>query len=218
MNVLEKMYKKINSKEGSISLTVILVGGALFIAGLFFAVEMPIHLIYSNQMVDTVNNAAASAVTNLDEDLLRQGIIKVNEEEARESAYRIFRNVYSLEDNSLEPIDPIVYNRPTGNGSETVQEVKPNLLAGAPDVQVLFVDKPRFAGDEWVQTVTLPNEEEIQIRETSVIVFATLKYKPQIRSKSVRSSSDNGLELTRYAVSEVKFQENEPWLVDPVSP
>ena len=84
-------------KKGAIGLTVVVFGAMFLIAGYFFMVVMPLKLIQMNKMTSTLDNATASAVTLIDEDLVRtQGKVEIRATEAEEAVYAIIAEAYDL--------------------------------------------------------------------------------------------------------------------------
>lgn len=190
-SVRANLNKK-RGKRGSISYPILLISGAIFLGGLFFMVDMPLKLILSNEMVDTVNNATASAVTYIDENQVSRGTLAIKEEEAKKAIYETFEEAYDLK---------LIQNE-SGTSFELTDASK---LAKAPiigeDLIVYITQKNREASDTWEAVVTMPNGEEVVMKETSVVVYANLSF------KSLTRKADEGMQLARVAANEVRFPE-----------
>ena len=174
-------------KKGAIGLTVVVFGAMFLIAGYFFMVVMPLKLIQMNKMTSTLDNATASAVTLIDEDLVRtQGKVEIRATEAEEAVYAIIAEAYDL---TL-----------IGHGVK----FKPNQkseLAELPYVQVKVVNVNEAAGEVKVVTMTEADgtKDNVTVDASSVIVHVNIKFKPTILV------FDKGMELSRTAVSEVRI-------------
>lgn len=174
-------------KRGAIGLTAVVFGAMFLIAGYFFMVVMPLKLIQMNKMTSTLDNATASAVTLIDEDLVRtEGKVEIRTTDAEQAVYAIIAEAYDLDliGNSLK--------------------FKPNQkseLAELPYVQVKVVNVNETAGEVKVVTMTEADgtKDNVTIDASSVIVHVDIKFKPTILV------FDKGMELTRTAVSEVRI-------------
>lgn len=198
--LLKGALSRIKNKEGSITLPTLMIAGAVFLAGMFFMVEMPLKLIMANEMVDTVNNAASSGVTQIAEERIRYGELRIDEVRAEEAVYDVFKRTYNL-DHNLNPIEP-----------ETEDGVA-NKLSSVNEIDVQVANKPLYASDTWTHTFKVPQTEEeikaghkeieITVKESSVFVYANMTFKRPIRA------GDSRLTLQRYAISEVSFPDYE---------
>lgn len=174
-------------KKGAIGLTVVVFGAMFLIAGYFFMVVMPLKLIQMNKMTSTLDNATASAVTLIDEDLVRtQGKVEIRATEAEQAVYAIIAEAYDLDS--------------VGNSLK----FKPNQkseLAELPYVQVKVVNVNETAGEVKVVTMTEADgtKDNVTVDASSVIVHVNIKFKPTILV------FDKGMELSRTAVSEVRI-------------
>lgn len=200
MKRFKRKFSQLRESKGAITFPVLLISGAIFLAGLFFMVEMPLKLIMANQMVDTVNNAAASGVTQIVEAEVKHGRLHVDPNKATEAVHEVFMRTYNLDEN-LEPIG------------------EDNILAKKPKITVQVVNKPHHASDVWRGIFEVPLTAEdvikakankktpqpikLQVKETSVFVLADITFKRPIRAV------DKELDLQRHAISEVKFPEYE---------
>lgn len=204
---LKGALTRLRKKEGSITLPALIIAGAIFVAGLFFMVEMPLKLIMANEMVDTVNNAAASGVTKIAEERIRYGELKIDESRAREAVHDVLKRTYNL-DHNLNPLD---------------QEGRENKVSSINMVDVQVVSKPLGASDTWFEIFTIPQTEEqiaeakkkavregkkyepptVKVKDSSVFVYVDMTFKRPIRA------GDDQLSLQRYAISEVSFPDYE---------
>lgn len=194
---LKNAWTRLRKKDGSITLPALMLAGAIFLAGMFFMVEMPLKLIMANQMVDTVNNAAASGVTQIAEDRIRYGELHIDENRAEEAVYDVFKRTYNL-DHNLNPLD---------------REGGSNKLSKVNSIDVQVVNKPLHASETWRGKFIVPQTEEeirkgedpieITVKESSVFVYADITFKRPIRA------GDDQLSLQRHAISEVSFPDYE---------
>lgn len=192
MRRLKRVWTHLKRKRGAITFPVILGAGAMFLGGLFFMADMPLKLILSNEMVDTTHNAAASAITQIVEEEVKYGRLIVDDDRARQAAYEVFARTYNLD---------ITPNGLKRKGDSDESSSNKNVLSKDPHVDVIVINKPLHGGNGWAQEVELPNEEKtkIVVRETSVIVYVDMEFNTLIRRY------DDGMKLTRFAVSEVSF-------------
>jgi len=139
-----RFYK---DQQGFVSIFMILWMTVLLPMLLFVGLDLT-QFIYENTRTKTViDNASASAVTRLNEDVIREGILKIDEAKATEVAERIIREGLHLDEN-LEPLE----------GSPLVS--KPTI-----DVQVVNV---RNKNGYPVDTPT----GDVMVYEPSVVIYA----------------------------------------------
>lgn len=176
-----------NKKKGAIGLTVVVFGALFLIAGYFFMVVMPLKLIQMNKMTSTLDNATASAVTLIDEDLIRtDGKVEILTDEATHAVYAIIAEAYDLE----------------LNGNDL--KFKPNQkseFSELPYVQIKVVNVNEQAGEVKVVTMTESDgtTDNVTVDASSIIVHVDMKFKPTILA------FDKGMELSRTAASEVRL-------------
>lgn len=212
------------SKRGALTLPAVLIGGAMFIAGLFFMVDMPLKLIITNELVDTVTNSASAGVTNINEDLVRYGDLIINENKAKDAALNMFKSTYNLDD-TLKPnedgesesrlhevknLSVQVYNKGANfvhvynMGTEATVPYKQvfDTVNVSKDGKVLEEGSELEGGSTPKYFFTVPNSEgdiKIPIEESSVMVYADVIFSRQTRAK------DGRLNITRHSISEVSF-------------
>lgn len=188
------MTKKRMNKKGSMSLTVLLLTTIVLIGGLLFMVDAPLKLILSNEMTDTVNNASASAVTRINEDVVKEGKLHINQSDAKETAFEVFQRTYDLE---------------VIGGKLVRKDPDSSRLASDPEVTVTVLEKPHYEDTSW--TATLPDGRTVD--ETTVLIEATMHFKSFSFSKSISNEDDGnltqGLVLNRWSASQVSFPEYE---------
>lgn len=220
----KSVWTRLKKKKGAITFPVLLGAGAMFLGGLFFMADMPLKLILSNEMVDTVNNAAAAAVTQIDEDEVKYGSLVIDPESARNAVQELFQLKYYDH-----------YDVNPANGELTRKDV-PTLkenVATDPEFSIIIVNKTinqkknlnnedplhEFSATRYLKggnaeavdlsapvngSVKLSIEHsgvmhELAISETSVIVSAKVTHTPLIRK------DDDGMTLERFAMSQVSF-------------
>lgn len=91
--------KFLKEKTGSISIFVLLLLSFMVGFLLFFLAETSNYYFLKNKYQSINNHIASAAVSNLDNELLRQGLIWIDEDKAQEQAEKMLKESYRLDDN-----------------------------------------------------------------------------------------------------------------------
>lgn len=96
------------SKKGSVSINVIIFIGALFPLAMFFFFDIHSLVLSRNIFKDYNDNIAFSAISSINKNYISQGILKIDESDARNIAEKLFISNYSLnEDFSITNFSPV---------------------------------------------------------------------------------------------------------------
>ena len=90
------MRERMHDKRGMSALAWILLGiSAMFI--LFVPVDVALQAVQSHEFNSVLDNAVSSAITNIDEELVKTGEVKIDHENATRAVYDAVASAYNLE-------------------------------------------------------------------------------------------------------------------------
>lgn len=141
------MVKKLlKNKKGFMAIYVIIALSVFVPISLFVSIDMPYMMTMNRKIKNTVDNASATAITCINEQMASTGVIHINSNEAEIMAKKVIKESFGLGDDL------------------SVNEN--SLIADAPTVTVKVINNPKSES-----TYETPNGT-FDIKNPSVIVYA----------------------------------------------
>lgn len=94
--MLDNFKNRIKEKKGIGAIASVLILAAMIPLMLFTFVEVPYYNQYNRKMKSIADNAAASAITRIDENELAKGNLLLNKENAKTQVYKTLESWFSL--------------------------------------------------------------------------------------------------------------------------
>ena len=107
------MKKILKDKTGAISIYAILWLSVLFPFLLFICIDVSNYVYQSVHLKGITDNASASAVTQIKEDLVSSGVLEIDEDEAQKVALNIIKHDLQLEDDLTPKENSRLKEKPT---------------------------------------------------------------------------------------------------------
>lgn len=159
--MVKQIFKKIiKNKKGFIAIYVI-IGLSVFLPlSLFVSIDMPYMMTMNRKIKSTLDNASATAITCINEDMASHGVIQINSSEAEKIAKKVIQESFGLNDD----LSPNQYS----------------LLQEKPNITIKVINNPTLE-----PTYTTLNGE-FKINNPSVIIYAEIpvytKFMPNAKS------------------------------------
>lgn len=197
------VLKKRTDKRGLGAFAWILLG-ALLMFVLFVPVDLALQAVQSHEFNGVLDNAVASAVTQIEEDKISTGEVEINSDRAMEVVYDVISSSYNLE---YEKVSPNNYHFKESS-------LENSKLKELPHVEVRVVGLTReeirnnvtkealpfqsVAGEE---VDPLPNDGYIykNIKSDTVVIRVAAKFPSQILSKGI------GFEFDRVSAAQAEL-------------
>lgn len=147
------MVKKFNNKKGFVAIYAIIMLSIFIPFALFVTIDMPYMMTMNRKIKNTLDNASATAITCINEEMASKGIIHINESKAEEIAKKVIQESFGLNDDL------------------SINEY--SLISGTPNITIKVINNPEL------ESTYKTSNGTFYISNPSVILYAEIPIQPK---------------------------------------
>lgn len=109
------MVSKYRNSRGFTTIYVIVFLAIFIPIMFFFTVDLPHFMVMNRKAKGALDNASSTAIVQIDESKASQGIIQINEKDAKEIALEVIKETFILNDDLTVNENSLISNKPNVN-------------------------------------------------------------------------------------------------------